>query len=262
MALKQKLIIDKELTNNIQIIVRDETGIYSASNLTGYGGGGNSNPISDFDKYIFELYNMHTNSKYVHIQSDNPLPNEYYQPSIAQIVDKYNVTIDADDYGILNFEDGLYRLSMTIKMKSTIQGTGVVNGEVITGVQDAAGIYNSYKYIVVGNEVYLIRDAIANTLVLDRPITVAFSNFTVGIRTSVNLIISDSINIHIDTAISKLSKSCGCSSDFDILNKLSEAQLYLWGIDRCVDKNDYMQAYEYFKLVQKICKSIRCNCDD
>lgn len=52
MAIIQKLVIDKSKSNQFQIIARDETGAYSPSNTTGYGGNNGSPIASLVDIYL------------------------------------------------------------------------------------------------------------------------------------------------------------------------------------------------------------------
>lgn len=255
----QKLRLDKELTNNVQVVVRDETGLYSTSNPGGYGGGVNGNPPSKFEKYILELINLYTNTTYRQIQSDNiNNPNEQHIPSIENIVNKDNILIDSDTFNLINFEDGIYKLYMNIQISDIYSGSGMVNAEVINAVNNAQYIYDTYKAIIVGTQIYQIQEIAGNTLILDRPIVASFNSFKPLLRTSVSFILSDKLNECLNSGISKFAD--GCTKNVNTLNVLSELQLYQWGIHRAIDRNDFAQAYEYFTLSKNLCSTLGCGC--
>lgn len=261
MSIIQKLILDKQLTDNNQIIVRDETGSWNPSNTTGYGGD-NGNPVTDIVKYRFVLTDLVNNVSYTQVQSDDTdNPDEYYNPSIARIANKENVQLDADNFSLLNFKDGLYKLQMFAQMKYVYYGDGFAGAETIVNVSGAQTLYDNYKYILVGFEIYTIEAIIDSTLVLNRPIVESFTTIIPLIGTSINFILSDNLKDCLDNNIAKFANNCGCEVDVNFLNSISEIQLYLWGMQRSLDNNDIVQANEYLLICKKLCKSLRCNCN-
>lgn len=261
MAVKQKLILDKVLTNNVQVIVSDKTGVYGTNNPEGYGGVTNGNPPSKFERYIFELINLTTNTTYRHIQSDNVgFLGEYTDPSIEQIVQGYNVIIDADEFELMAFPDGLYKLTMGIQISDIYYGIGNVDGEAVTDIDNAQFLYDNYKAIIVGEEIYKIQGVIGNNIALDRFITTGFTEFKPVLDTSITFILSDKLEDCINGAISKFATGCDCAKNTKVVNTLSELQLYRWGIQRCIEKGDVTQAYEYFLLSKSLCSSLNCGC--
>lgn len=255
MSIVQKLVIDKELTNSLQVIVRDETGLYNESNPTGYGGG-NGDSVITFEKYIFDLYNVYTNTGYRHIQSDIITEGEYVIPSIAKIVNKENVLISANEFELLKFEDGLYKVFMNLQLNIPYSGSGFAGTEVIVNVGAAQALYNNYDGIIVNGEIYSIQGIVNNNIILNRNISETFTSFKPILRTSLDLIISDDLNDYIDISIANLAKDCGCKSNVNMINVLSEIQLYQWGIKRSLDVNDISQAYEYFKMAKSLASRI------
>lgn len=262
MNIIQKLILDKELTSNLQVIIRDETGLYSPSNTTGYGGP-NGNPLTKFDKYIFDLINLNTNVKYRQIQSDSTTTiGEYYNPSLARIVNKENVTMFSSNFNLTKFNDGLYRLITYIQFIDTYLGEGYINTDVVVNVEGATTLFNNYDGISVNGELYIIQNIIDTTLVLDRPIVTTFTSFKPILKTYTDFIISDSLNDCINLSIAKLADDCSCNKNINAINTLSEIQLYYWGIERCIETNDISQAFIYFETAKTLCSSINCNCND
>jgi len=256
MALKQKLIIDKELTNSIKIIVRDETGLYSPSNITGYGGN-NGNAIINFEKYIFELVNLENNVKHRQIQSDD-VTNiaEYTNPTIARIINKENVIISATNFNLDNFVDSLYKLSMNVLLNTSYNCNAGIGTDVVTNVVNAAAIFAKYKYIFAEGQIYVIQDVIDNNIILDRNIVTAFISFKPLLSSYIYIIVSDELNDSISDGIANLSKNCNNSK---AVNLLSEIQLYYWGMQRSLEANDTFQAFEYFKMAKSLACTIHFN---
>lgn len=257
----QKLKVDAELSGNLQVIVRDETGLYTPSNDTGYGGP-NGNPLSKIQKYVFELLNLDTNSKYRQVQSDD-LSNtaEYHNPSIARIVNKENVYIHPSNFNLVNFVDGLYKLSMSVRISDTHTGTANATTEIISNVSNAAFLFANYKCIITNdNVVYKLKAIMGNNIVVDRPIATTFTSFHPAICTSQSLLISDTINDNINCAIAKVAKDCSCDNT-DIVNDISEMQMYYWAMQRCVDQNDITQAYAYFNIIRDISGYVNKKCN-
>lgn len=260
MSIVQKLVIDKELTNNLQIIIRDETGLYNPSNSGGYGGP-NGNPLNKFVKYIFDIFNIYTNDSYRQIQSDTVTTGESNNPSLARIVNKENITIDRDNFDLDNFEDGIYKISMNVIISDDYTCNGNYPTDLVTNITDAAFIFNNYQAIIVGTEIYNIQDIINNNLILDRNIVSSFTSFKPVLSTNTYVIISDTLNDCLNNSIVNFSKDCNCIKDINSINILSEIQLYYWAIDKSTEANDLAQAYEYFKIAKQLACSLKCNCN-
>lgn len=260
MAIVQKLVIDKSKTNQFQIIIRDETGLYTSSNLTGYGGN-NGSPVAQFERYIFDIINLNTGEKYRQIQSDYiNNPDEFYNPSIAKIANKENVTLDSDNQGLSSFNDGVYKITMSVEIDQTYLGEGYMNTETIVNVQGAQTLYNNYNAIIVGNDIYKINYVEDSTLILDRPITSTFSSFKPILRTSETFILFDKLDVCVSKKIAEILSNCVCDN-LDYLNASSELLLLNWGINRTIEKEDYTQAKEYLDLLYKLCSNLKCNCN-
>lgn len=253
MSVIPKIAINKELTSNLQIIVNDVTGVYTPSNTGGYGGP-NGNPYTDINKYIFEVFNLYTEESFIQVQSDDILnPQHFNNPSIARIVNKEDVYLDADNFSLSRFADGLYKIVLNAVMNYPLNGDGFAGEEVIVNVSGAKYIYDNYKYISVGDTVYEIQSIIDTTLVLDKPIVESFNEFNPVIRKSIEFILSDEIDDSINLAIANLAKQDKCSSNNNLVDLLSEIQLYNWGIKLSLEAGDIIQAYDYFQLCKKLC---------
>jgi len=257
MSIIQKLKRNEELSSTIQVIVTDETGVYNSTNTNGYGGA-NGNPISKFEKYIFELVNLYTGNKYRQTQSDN-LANttEFHNPTVPRIANKENVTIDAGNFNLNNFEDGLYKLYMNVQLIDSYTCTPNVGTDVISNVTNAQYIYDNFKTLIGGSDIYKIQGITGNNLIVDRPIINYFPSLKPCMSTSINFIISDQLNDDIDCAIAKTLDSCNCDNS-KLVNSVSEIQLYFWAMNRSIDENDIFQAYEYFQIAKELSASLNC----
>ena len=256
MSVIPKVAINTELTGNLQIVVNDITGVYNPSNTGGYGGP-NGNPYTDIKKYIFELFNLYTNEGFIQIQSDDvDNPNEFLNPSVARIVNKEDVILDASNFSLSRFKDGLYKVCMNTVMSYEFNGDGFAGQEVIANVSGAKHIYENYKSIAVGDVVYKIQNRVDSTLILDKPIVEEFAVFNPVIRSSIELIVSDELQDIININIAGMAKQCDCDNKTSIVNSLSEIQLYNWGIKLSLEAGDIIQAYEYFQLCKTLCAII------
>lgn len=259
MAINQKLIIDKSLSNQFQIIVRDETGVYNPSNLCGYGGS-NGSPVSQFSRYIFDTYNLNTNQSFRQIQSDNTNnPDEYYNPSVARIANKENVTLDSDNVDITNFPDGVYKVNMNVEINVTYEGEGLSNQEVVYNVPGAESLFENYSGIIAGNDIYYINSYENSTLILDRLITTPFTTFKPILRTSETFVLYDKLNDCLNKKVAQIISNCDCEN-IDDLNSVTELQILEWGLNRSIEKEDYLQSKEYMDLLYRVCSSLNCGC--
>lgn len=258
MAVVQKIKIDNELTSNIQVVLRNETGLYNPSNITGYGGN-NGFPVTDIQKYLFELKNLDTNEKYFQVQSDD-LSNEeeYHNPSLARIANKENVTIHSNNFNKVKFDDGIYNVTMYAALIDVFIGNGYVNTEIIVNVENINEIYGKFQSIMVDDEIYNIQGVLDNNLILDRPIISNFEYFNVLLKQEKLLILSDDVNDYINNSIATMAINNPCNSDNKTINSLVEIQLYYWGIQRSIDQNNYNQAFKLFNLIKSLC-NFNCN---
>lgn len=259
MNIIQKLIIDKSKTNQFQIIVRDETGVWSPSNPNGYGGD-NGNPVNNITRYIFDIFNTNTNQSYRQIQSDDlNNPNEYHNPSIARIVNKENVIIDSDNFNLNKFTDGVYKITMNVEFNTTFNGDGFVATDTVANVQGAKTIFENYSAIIVNDDIYKLTDRSESTLILDRDILGEFHSFKGILRTSETFILSDSLEDCLNKKMANTLDNCDCSN-IDNLNSMTELVILNWGLQRCIEKEDYLQAKDYLDLLTKLCLSFNCGC--
>lgn len=261
MPIKQKLVIDKSKTNQFDIIVRDETGNYSPSNPDGYGGN-NGSPVTQFERYIFDITNLNTGEKYRQIQSDDlNNPDEFYNPSIARIANKEDVHLNAENQEISSYSDGVYKIDMQLQLSPVFFGEGYINTDVIVNVPGAATIARTYDAIVVGNEIYGINSNEDSVLILDRDIVESFTSFKPILRTSETFILFDKLDACVSNKVSEILSNCVCDN-LDDLNSSSELLLLNWGINRSIEKEDYTQAKEYLDLLYKLCSNLNCNCNN
>lgn len=260
MSIKQKLIIDESKSNQFQIIVRDETGIYTPSNTTGYGGQ-NGSPVSQFSRYIFDIFNLNTNQSYRQIQSDNiDNPDEFYNPSIERIASKEDVILDIDNFEELSYNDGVYKINMNVEIDVTYYGEGYKDTDTIVNVQGAKTLFENYQGIIVGNSIYYITCVEDSTLILDRYIQEdEFSSFKPILKTCKTFILYDKLNDCLNKKIAEIASKCVCDNAVD-LNSISELQLLDWGVKRAIKKQDYLQAKDYLDLMLKLCNSLKCSC--
>lgn len=253
MYIKQKIIVDKKDTSQFQIVVRDETGLYSLSNPDGYGGD-NGNPVSFFNRYIFDLYNKNTNYHYRQIQSDNvDATGEYVNPSLARIANKENVYLNAINAGLVTFSNGVYILSVSLEINSPYSGDGFAGEDLIVNVQGAEVIYQNYNAISVNGVIYKIRGIQDTALILDRSIESSFDTFLPVIQSSESFVLSDQME---DLINQKIASYCpeSCSKTPKNMNDIAEIQLYNWGLNRAIDRGDYNEAYKYMNYLMGLCK--------
>lgn len=261
MPIKQKLVIDKNKTNQFDIIVRDETGTYNPSNLTGYGGN-NGSPVTQFERYIFDIINLNTGEKYRQIQSDDlNNPDEFYNPSIARIANKEDVHLDPENQGINSFSDGVYKIDMQLELSPSFFGEGYINTDIIVNVPGADTIASTYDAIIVGNEIYNINSNEESVLILDRYITESFTSFKPILKTSEIFILFDKLNTCLDNRVAKILSNCDCNN-LEELNISSEILILNWGVKRSIEKEDYTQAKEYLDLLYNICSNLNYNCNN
>lgn len=247
MPIEQKLRVKRDLTNSKVITLVDDTGVYNESNRTGYGPPNSVSP-TQFKKYIFVLEDLITNEIYTHIQSDD-LNEEgvFYEPTILGIVNKQYVKLTASEFDKQDFRDSIYKLTMYIVLDTIYEGDGFVGTDVIVNVPSAANIDRNYSYIYAEGTIYNIQGYNSSNLILSSNIDTEFHEFNPVLQTSQSLIIFNTIEDKINNLISNyIQDNCGCNS-IDV-DKIVELQLLLWGIKDCIDKEDYMQAYEYLKL--------------
>lgn len=281
MNIVQKLKVDKELTGNLGVIVRDETGVYGVNNLTGYGGD-NGNPPSKFQRYIFDLVALCSNTTYRQIQQNEEATDVSliiaepvieasfisYNPDIPRIVSKENITIAADNFDLDIFADGVYKLFMGVQIVDIYTADATIGLDILSNVQNAQYLYNTFKHIIINDKIYGIQNIIGSDLVLDKPFeyTDVIDDNSIEViinpilSTYQNIIISDTLNDDIDNSIAKLSKSCNCDNK-DMVNILSEVELYYWGMNRALDKNDFFQACEHFNMAKDLMHSLNCKCN-
>lgn len=259
-AIKQKLIIDKSLSNQFQIIVRDETGTYSPTNTTGYGGN-NGSPVSMFSRYIFDITNVNTGESYRQIQSnDTSNPDEFYNPSIERIAGKENVILDIDNFQGTSYNDGVFKINMNLEINQLYYGEGYINTDTIVNVAGAKSLYENYQGIIVGNTIYYINSYENSTLILDRNITESFTSFKPILKTSETFVLNDKLNDCLNKKLSVILSNCDChNNDFNVMIEL---QTLDWGLKRAIEREDYLQAKEYMDLLNKICNQFNCGCNN
>lgn len=258
MALIQKLNIDKEVSNQYQLILSDETGIFSASNSGGYGGN-NSLSSDQIFKYIFEIKNMNTNDKYKYVYS----PLDIVTPTIEEIVNKYKITLlpyDNDNSNIDMFSDGVYKVTMNVCIGTLYSGDGFVGQDSIINVTGAKALYENYNSIEYNNNVYKILDYEGSTLFIDRNIEEEFHTFSSILSTSNNVIIYDKLIDCITSKIARFVDNCDKCPDLSLLNRISELQILDWGVKYSIDTNDFIRAKEYLDYMYKLCSSSNCDC--
>lgn len=259
MAIVQKLNIDMSKTNQFQIIVRDETGLQTPSNPNGYGGT-NGTGLDMINRYIFDISNLNTNQSWRQIQSDDTSnPDEFYNPSIARIVNKEDVTLDSSNVSLQKFPDGVYKINMNLESKVIFEGDGFVGQDFIVNTVGAQFLYDNFDGIIAGNQIYYIDSVQDTTLILDRNIVVAFNEFKPILKTSKTFILYDNLNDCINKKIANTVSNCLCNNTED-LNNVAELQLLDWGILRSIEKEDFLQAKEYLDLLYRICSRLNCGC--
>lgn len=258
MAIEQKLIIDKSKTSNYQIIVRDDTGPYSINNPEGYGGI-NGSPIESFIKYIFDINDLFTGIRYRQIQSDDiNNPDEYYTPTVNQIANRKQVDLNHSNFNLSKFPDSMYKITMNIILNLVYNGTGIQGFDFISNASGTTSL-KSYDTIAVGNEIYKITSITDGYVFLDRPIVQSFESYNIVLATSNIVILNDDLEDCLNKNISKFAGECNCDNSSKT-NKLVELQILLWGLNRSIENEDYLQAQEYFILADNICKTLNCDC--
>lgn len=246
--LQQKLRVKRELTNSKIITLVDETGVYNDSNPSGYGPPNSLYP-TEFKKYIFILEDLITGEIYTHVQSDDlSNHNEFHDPSIVGIVEKNHITITAAEFNKTDFRDSIYKITMFILLDVEYEGDGFVGSDSIVNVPSAENIERNYTHIYVdGGSIYKVQGYHDSNLFLDSFIEEEFHSFSPLLYTSETLVIFNTIEDKINNKIAKLVQNkCNCEPGY--IDSIVELQLLLWGIQDCIDKGDYTQAYEYLVL--------------
>lgn len=258
MAIKQKLIIDKGLSNEYQIIVRDETGHYNNSNPEGYGGT-NISP-EDISRYIFEIHNLNTGVKYTQIQSDNRISTtDVLLPTVYDISAKENVYLDAEHQNIEKFNIGVYKINMITELKDIEEGEGFINTDVIVNVPGSKIISELFQSVVIDNVVYDIVNYAESTLILDRPLHKDITEFKLAYKISDTFVLYDGLEDCVNSKIANFFDNCNCDINNE-LNLLSELYLLDWGIKKSIEDSDYAQAKVYLDLAYNVCRISNCGC--
>lgn len=246
--LEQKLRIKRDLTNSKVITLVDDTGVYNESNRTGYGPPNSVLP-TQFKKYIFVLEDLITGQVYTHIQSDDLLEEGvFFEPHVLGIVDKQYVKLTAAEFDKQDFRDSIYKLTMYIILENVYEGDGFKGTDVIVNVPSAANVDRNYSYIFAEDTIYKIHGYNSSNLILSSNIDTEFHEFNPVLQTSESLIIFNTIEDKINDLISSYIQDDNCDCSSDNVDNIVELQLLLWGIKDCIDKEDYIQAYEYLKL--------------
>lgn len=253
MSVKQKIVIDVGKTFELQVVVRDETGLYNPSNPDGYGGN-NGNPVSMFNRYIFDMYNKNTNYHYRQIHSDNEnAVGEFLNPAIVRIANKENVYLNAANADINSFPVGVYSMVMSVELKSDYGGDGFVGQDNVVNVSGAQTVYDNYNAISANGDLYKIRDIQGSILILDRAITTAFTSFKPVLQESVHFVINDQMEDLINKKIASYMTDNDCNKQCDQQVEISKIQLYNWGLNRAIAREDYNEAYEYMECLISLC---------
>lgn len=261
MAVKTKLKINQELTDNTNIVLQDITGRYTPTNPEGYGGP-NGLPTTNILKYIFRLKNIFTNTVYYQRHADVQENGYFINPSIGRIANSENVQVMAYNQELASFKDGQYNIDMNVVFDIPSSGDGFKDTDVIVNVPNYS-LINEFDAILVGDTIYDIdntRQPIQSTILLTSNIINSFNSFRPILRASNEVLLSDELRGCIDKRIAELASNCDCDNTKDI-NALLEVQLLLWGIDRAISKNEVSLAYDYFKSALRLCKCKNCGCN-
>jgi len=257
MAVNHKLEINRSTLNNLQVQLRDITGLFSVNNPGGYGGA-NGIFTENVYKYVLSLKDLNTNMIYKqYYGDDHDYDGEYQNPSVSEIQTGEPVTVDSENFNLDSFKDSLYEVKMSTVMDFPFNGDGFSGQEVVVNVPSSSTIANNFNAIYVDREIYNIVDVVGSNLFLDRPIYSDFDSFYPVLSSSDTIVLSSELFNCIDKKIAKLADCCGCM-DVDKINELTKIQLLMWGIDMSVDRSDFYQANEYLNTALKMCSNCCC----
>lgn len=243
----QKPVVDSSKTNRYKIVARDETGEYTPSNTTGYGGT-NGSPKESFSRYIVDYYNTLTNESYRKIITDITSPN------VLQVVAKndFELTLpNVDD----TFKDGVYKMTLNVEINETLGGEGYENTDTVVNVAGAQTLANNYQAIIVGDEIYNITSASSSTLILARPIKTTFTSFKPALNKQTTFVLNDILKDYIIHILANTLDCCNMAYSCD--DRALQLSLLQFGLDVAIEEGDFPQANEYLTLMYKLCTSTK-----
>lgn len=255
MAVIQRLSINTPQTSRNKIVVRDDTGPYTKTNINGYGGY-NGIPISLIWKYIFLVTDKI--SGHVTKRVFGPEEGEETNPPVERIA--YREDVDLIPFSG-KFPDSIYTVTMVTVMKDEYDGTGfkdqnfIINAPGVSAIQEFDAIVdplgNTYK--ITG-----IEDGI---ILLDRDIVEDFEYFNVALYTvnDTPIVIYQSLEDCVTSKILQFIDSEECSTR--TTNSINELRMLYWGLKFSIDRNDYNQSLQYMHKVQNICGFLNCGCN-
>lgn len=254
MAVQQRLSINKSLTSRNKIVVRDDTGPYTKTNVGGYGGY-NGFPIGNILKYIFIVTDKISGNEFRRTFGSSE--GEETNPPVERIGFREEVDIMPISGKL---QDSIYTVTMVAVNIDEYDGTGLLGQDYIINAPGTEAIKEFNSIITPSGEVYKIRNIVDQVIFLDRPIETAFEFFNVGLQTTSEVVvIYQSLEDCVTSKILDFLNDDNCSPR--VVNNINELRMLHWGLQFSIESNDFNASFDYMRRVQNICGFLNCGCN-
>lgn len=254
---------------NKQVSLLETTGVYSTTNVGGYGALQtplNRREIADIVSSNYSI--LTSNGGLTYEGSLTPtivgeIVSEEYDASEAQSIANQNtVTLDLLDN--IDYVDGVYKSIYIIRFEgiSTVTTSGIFSTTLV--VQDYNEFTNaSYIYINdIGDGNAGVAKIISvnnnNTLTLEREVAASSENYAVLYESTSYFTNTYNINKCLHSKIANLAASCGCNDDY--VSTLFQAVMLYMSIQPNMDLGKYTQVQETINALTMFCNDGSCNC--
>lgn len=232
MRLSQKLRIVE--SNNLNIVVKDDTGFENVYNPRGYRGN-----IKDVDLYVFVVEDLIRAEEFTYLK-------EVTEPI------QYGVEVTlTNEEG--KYKDSLYLVQMYTFFDIEMYGDGFKGLDFISNVAGASSIDGNYSALISGTDVYKILKVERDTVFLDKPLKEDLSGFKLGFYDEKNVSLYTDIQDSIIKATELLTECC---SDAETINKLASLHLYLKGVEESTKRGSYKTAEKLLNYAKGVSRQI------
>lgn len=226
MLIEQKLRINKEDTNNYQIVVQDDTGFENPYSEKGYRGN-----ILEVEEYFFVVEDLIREQSFKFRKHDTEPIQFGKEVKFIHPEGK--------------FKDSLYRIGMFTKFDIPFEADGFKGLSFISNVVGASTIFKNYGAIIAGDETYVIVSQERDTLFLDRVLEEDVKEFKLGFYDRKEITLYTDLENSIIVATEQI-RNCSGSTDKEV-RRLAEVQLYLKAVKECVEKGSNEKAKEFLE---------------
>jgi hypothetical protein len=266
--------------SNRNIVLTETTGVYSATNLTGYGTAQTPTGTREIpDIFLSELFVLTANGTVVYTGSrtptiegliyafalDTPGGGALNSVTAQSIANGNPATYDLNTLAGYAYVDGVYKTIYDVMFSDAVPVTCSCTGNTILTVSDTAPFLGANKIrFSVSGTIYEYNIVSVNTgsltLSANGPILVSsLIGFGISYTSTAYFANTFSINKCLHSRISKLAIS-SCSCDNKCTQKLYEAVMLYMAIQPNVDLGKYQKAQDIIEYLTHYCNDGCCNC--